>query len=307
MIVIRLWGGLGNQMFQYAFGFRMAKERNEELILDTRFFSEEFLEHNHRFTRQKPDILKFPLTYISTAMTEEIPRSVSFYQHKIVNRMIRVLPFSSFPMGEFKYIKEWPLKYSEKYMDIDGHNIYFDGYWQCARYFDMCRNDLLSQFTRMHGTQAYQKVYDDVSSCNSIAVHIRRGDYCAHNNSFSNLYMLEKEYYDQTMSEATNQLRKPEFYFFSNDIEWVKVNFGERDNYHYISGAYDLTALDEMLLMSKCKHQIIANSTFSWWAAWLNTNKDKIVWVPDRWFGNKDIIPYGWRKKQIIMSHLDDC
>ena len=104
------------------------------------------------------------------------------------------------------------------------------------------------------------------------------------------------EYYQNSIKDAYERLKNPKFFLFTNDVDWLKGYFGEREDFTYISGTPGIDTIDEFYLMSKCKNQIIGNSTFSWWPAWLNQNLEKKVWAPERWFGNKDIIPDEWIK-----------
>ena len=301
MVVVRLWGGLGNQLFQYAFGYAVSQKMNCELKLDCSFFSEEFQSKNKRFTRQLPLIIDLPILNNDTNIPHQIVKKVEFLQKKNINRLIRIPKhFKKEIDNDFFYVKETRPCFDPYYCSFYDEDIYFDGYWQCEEYFKDFKKDLTEQFIPQVDQEKLKPIISDMVSRESIAVHIRRGDYVTSKSKFSSLYVLQKEYYDNCFKSAREIFNAPYFYFFSNDIEWVKRNFGEKDNYIFISEQPGLSTMDEFYLMSCCKNQIIGNSTFSWWAAWLNKNENKLVWCPDKWFGNVDILPTDWIKTSIV-------
>ena len=159
-------------------------------------------------------------------------------------------------------------------------NMQLNGYFQSEKYFKHCRNDIIKLF----GTNE--------SKINKTSIHIRRGDYLDNPNDFPTLPL---NYY------TSNMTVNKEYLLFSDDIPWCKEAF---KNYNNIEYSTNKTALEDIKLMSRCEHNIIANSTFSWWGAWLNQNPNKIIIAPKLWFGpglkhvnTKDIIPNEWIKK----------
>lgn len=299
MVIVRLWGGLGNQLFQYAYGYSVAKRSNTELRLDCRFYTDVFLQKNPRFTKQKMRLTDFPSINLCGEIPPEIRSTVDFLQRKNINRLLRLPAHAriKMPLG-FTYVKEGRMQYDHRYVQTQG-NVYFDGYWQCERYFSDFREELLPRLTPFCDEQRLSVLLQELKSENSVAVHIRRGDYVNGQSCYGNLYLVPKTYYLDCIERVTEELPAPRFYFFSNDIEWAKKTFGQRDDFVYVSGTDGLTTMDEFCLMSRCKHQIVGNSTFSWWAAWLNTYTDKKIWAPARWFGNRDIWPNEWIKVPI--------
>lgn len=291
MIIIKLWGGLGNQLFQYSYGYQLAKKTNSEMKLDISFYSQQ--------TLRKPIILDLNLEYKSIISANEIPGIVRFLNKKNPNRAIRVLPYSCFNIGKgYKYFKETRHFYDERIRNFKRDNVYIDGYWQCPKYFDDFRNDLIMQYSLENSdfTNEQLILLKEISKCNSVAVHIRRGDYVNNYNPFSKLLLMGKDYYDFAIKNASSNIKEPFFYFFTNDVDWVKDNYGHVKNSYIVSGNIKCTDFQELILMSKCKNQIISNSTFSWWAAWLNDYNYKNVWTPSKGFGNRDIIPDEWKK-----------
>ncbi|MBQ8862930.1 MAG: alpha-1,2-fucosyltransferase [Clostridia bacterium] len=297
MVYIRLWGGFGNQLFQYAFGYSMAKRHNTELFVDCGFFSDEYLSKNARFTKQKPFILNNNLNCIVGNLEGNLKKKIDFIQDKNINRLIRLPNHFSIDIGEgVRYVKETRNLFDDYFMRTYDCDVYYDGYWQCERYFADFKEELVPQLMPVLDTSKYTDILNKIFDENSVAIHIRRGDYSNSKFNLGNLYLLPMNYYDKAIEEISRQIVNPRFYFFSNDIEYVKNYFGDRDDFFYLSGTDGINTIDEFYMMSCCKHQIIANSTFSWWAAWLNKNVNKCVYSPSGWFGNKDIIPRSWEK-----------
>jgi len=137
----------------------------------------------------------------------------------------------------------------------------------------------------------------EIIDSNSVAVHVRRGDFLkAQYNRNPRHYLLGEAYYKNSLRFINSRLNNPQFFWFSDDIEWVKNTFGTHDNFHFVSMHTENPDIDEMMLMKNCKHIIAANSTFSWWAAWLNENPNAVVTVPGKRYGNERMIPDRWIK-----------
>lgn len=291
MIYLRLWGGLGNQLFQYAFAYSMAKKLKTELKLDTSFYSDEYLSENPRFTKQKMMLENLNVSCLDNNVPDKIKKKAAFFQNKYINRIIRVPVHTAMGGKKFKYVKECRLNYDPFYANVKADSLYFDGYWQTPLYFDEYKEDLKREFSPKNvGELPYLR---EVKTQESVAIHIRRGDYVNRTISYGNLFLLPMEYYRNSINYINNLFENPHFYVFSNDIEWSKENLS-CENSTFVSGTEGMSALDELYLMSQCKVQIISNSTFSWWAGYLNPNKDGLVIAPQEWFGNRDIIPLDW-------------
>lgn len=288
-------------MFQYAFASSLAKENGTGLILDTDFYSSVYLKNNRRFTIRTPGLLSFPLINKSSVVPETLKKRIHIYQKKNINRILRLNLAAHYPLPDsYQYYKEYPLHFQDRYTKITSTRVYLDGYWQCEKYFVENRDELIQQFKQPQKSKAYVAIADEIDLNESVAVHIRREDYTGKRRAFSHLSPLGRQYYVNAISLARKRLGSPKFYFFSDDIAWAVNQFGKQDDFIYVSGNKGLSDIDEMMLMSTCRNQIIANSTFSWWAAWINENADKAVWAPDKRFGNRDIIPDSWHKVSII-------
>ena len=291
MIVVRLWGGLGNQLFQYATGYALANRLETELCIDTSWFAKQSL--------RQPVIKKFNIKYDTDVVPYEIANQVVTLQKKIINKLIRMPFINDFNLADnYIYIKEKHRNKidREKVLNIKNKNIYLDGYWQHEEYFNSVRFSLLKILDTDEVSEKYLELKSFIKSCDSVSVHIRRADYLSlKTRFFTGLKPLEASYYKNIY-----EILKREdytYFVFSDDIEWVKHNIPMLKNAIFVERSYGLKDYEELLLMSKCKHNIIANSTFSWWAAWLNQNPDKIVFAPKDWYVDRDLIPHNWVKK----------
>jgi len=291
MIVVSITGGLGNQMFQYAFGKAVAERLNVPLMLDISFynsFKNLSLEQPRNFNL---DIFNISSKELSKEKLDEFVCSGNELFKKGLFRIRRLLTSKTI----FKEKK--PLCFDPNVFNIKD-NTYLTGYWQTEKYFIGIRDLLINEFTLKSISPEAQILEKQVNSDNSVSLHIRRGDYTQTNNrNFHGL--LSPDYYVKAIELVKNQLSDPVFYIFSDDPEWVLSKFNMIDNYQLVSGKGPLRPAEEMFLMSKCKHNIIANSSFSWWGAWLNTNPSKIVIAPKSWIVNTPvdaaILPQQWR------------
>ncbi|MEM9830572.1 MAG: alpha-1,2-fucosyltransferase [Bacteroidota bacterium] len=180
---------------------------------------------------------------------------------------------------------------------------YFNGYWQNENYFKTYSQKILHDFTPKDNlfSSTLEKDAADIQQCNAISIHFRRGDYVSNTKTAQHHGVCSIEYYMNAVQYVAKRVESPYFYIFSDDIDWVKSNFSLRYGNRVIEGNNQYNSFTDMYLMSLCKHHIIANSTFSWWGAWLGRNPDKIVITPQRWFADfsrneekKSIVPPDW-------------
>jgi hypothetical protein len=290
MITVILQGGLGNQMFQFATAKALALRLDTELILDLSFFNLHkdkawcrpygLNVFNHTatikkngFNRNKYIIYLFP----------------TLKKYKIGKRILSTLDV--YCDDKFQ---------SRKFLSLRNGTTLF-GYFPNENFFSQYRNEILSEFSYKETlNNACQQIVDDISLCNAVSIHIRRSDYL--NSQFSKIFThCSVEWYDHSIQYIRNRVDSPVFYFFSDDMEWVKENFSSTENAHFVDINKDSDAYTDMRLMSFCKHNIIANSTFSWWGAWLNLNPDKIVIAPKNYYQDEkknreksNIMPESW-------------
>jgi len=276
MIYIRLMGGLGNQMFQYAFGKSLSVKNNLKLGLDLTYLSER--PESPDYTIRDFDLAGFNIDCQAKKFLRFHPRLKRFMSR--IERTIRERSFNydhdlSIPMDGAIYI----------------------GYFQSHKYFLDIRDALLELFKpRLLSEELNQSLLD--LKKNSVSIHVRRGDYVTNSKSNSFHGLCSLEYYHEGISFILEKIDDPTFYVFSDDIDWVKENLKLKHSHKFISFIKS-SPCDELYLMSRCHHNIIANSSFSWWAAWLNNNPEKIVVAPKNWFKDptidtSDLIPSSW-------------
>lgn len=289
MVTIRIKGGLGNQLFQYAAGYALAKRMNQKLKLDNSFFPQQTLRG-------------FKLGYLNVTFGDVVEHQsglVKAYKNKYLNKTLRKANVRALPCGkQTKYLLETRSDIVPEFFNISAPNIYLDGYYQSEKYFREYKADLIKQFTPNYPSEAeYESVLAEIQGCEAVAIHVRRGDFLsAQNDPNPNHYLLGEQYYHNALKYVTEHLENPVFFWFSDDIDWVKQNFGERENFRFVSLHTKHTDIDEMMLMKNCKHIIAANSTFSWWASWLNKHENALHICPAKRYGNLHMIPENWVK-----------
>lgn len=281
MITVRFQGGLGNQMFQYALYYQFQKQ-GKDVQADLFYYD------------ITPDAMPFVLTDVFQNI--ELQCSIEKGLHNKVMRnpnrrlSLKIIDLLQYKMclDKCQYIYEMEEGYYCKYIK-SVKNGYIEGFWQTEKYFEDNRNDIKRIFTfRNVDNDTLNYYLELIKSTNSVSLHIRRGDYLIDVNSKIFGGICNKEYYQAAMDYMNQKLDNPHYFVFSDDIEWAKryvsvqnVTYVDIYNIHGYEDWYD------MYLMSKCKHNIIANSSFSWWGAWLNQNEDKIVLTPRKWINGK--------------------
>lgn len=289
VVTIRIKGGLGNQLFQYAAAYSLAKRMNQKLELDSSFFPQQTL---RGFKLGQMNILCTNIAGVQSSIVE-------LYKSKYLNKVLRKVNIRVLPCGGGKkYLLEARSDIVPEFFSISQANIYMDGYYQSEEYFGSYKKELIKQFTPNYPSeQEYEDVLSKIINCESVAVHVRRGDFLrAQNDSNPNHYLLGEQYYHNTLKYVNEHLENPVFFWFSDDIDWVKHNFGEKENFQFVSLNTKHADIDEMMLMKNCKHIITANSTFSWWASWLNEYEDALHICPAKRYGNLHMIPENWVK-----------
>ncbi len=282
MKIVKVIGGLGNQMFQYAF-YKSLAEMGHEVKLDLGGF-----DYYHRHNGYELDKV-FNLSY-KEATREEVELFVSGIPGVISNIKKRFF-------NKKAYV-ERDISYKEEVFNIDGE-VYYEGYWQSEKYFQCIRDLILKSYKfRVPLDGKNLDVSQKIQTENSVGIHVRRGDYIT-NYDAARLHggICDTAYYMRAVKTIGEKVPNPTYYIFSDDKEWVKENLRIGNNLHYVDWNYGEDSYRDMQLMSMCKHNIIANSSFSWWGAWLNRNPEKIIVAPLRWFNKreaKDIVPQNW-------------
>ena len=283
MIIIKLNGGLGNQLFQYSLGRKLSLKNNNVFKLDLSDFTKD---NPRSYGLGKFNIIE------NFASDEDINKIKKSGVWKLVDKLK--------PYCKRSAIKYKGYDFDQNILKLSG-DFYLDGYWQSEKYFQDIEKIIKEEITLKESLPSkYTELIDKIKNSDSVSVHIRRGDYLS--DKISKIYAIcPIEYYYKAIEKIKESCPNPHFFIFSDDINWVKQNLNIPHPKILVSGDNETKDYEELILMSLCQHNIIANSSFSWWGAWLNQNPSKIVISPDKWFNDKignakDLIPENWIK-----------
>ncbi|GAB1354786.1 alpha-1,2-fucosyltransferase [Erysipelotrichia bacterium] len=298
MIIVELYGGLGNQMFEYALGRHLAILNNTVLKLATSQFERHPLRNYalNCFRIQEEFASESEIRMHRYGFSGRLPSAICHYLAKISDRL-----GYKFPLRRPGYFIENETLFRPEILEARG-DIYLSGYWQTEKYFQIIRETLLRDFTFKEPPDAENaRILAMIMAAESVSVHVRRGDYVNNPATREIHNCCDAEYYARATRIIKERLSSPHFFIFSDDPDWVRGNFrvpGPMTVVAHNSGKRDH---EDMRLMSACRHNILANSSFSWWGAWLNSEPSKIVIAPQRWynsdkFATRDLIPEEWLK-----------
>lgn len=286
IVTVRLIGGLGNQLFQYATARALALRHGAEVKLDLSGFES--------YGLRRYELDAYPIA-ADIAAPEELAaidagRPTSGLLGRVLARL-RPHPAQHYREPHYHYDPE---------LARQALPILLDGYWQSERYFidvaDVIRRELTPRDALEPDNAA---VAADIGEVNAVSLHVRRGDYVsnAHTNAYHGICSLD--YYRAAVAHIREKVAEPHFFVFSDDHDWTRENLKlDLPMTYVVANAADRGYRD-MQLMSLCQHHVIANSSFSWWGAWLNPSPAKMVVAPATWFAagandTKDLVPAGW-------------
>ncbi len=269
MIVVKLQGGMGNQLFQYAAGRALADKNNTELRLDVYPFKK-YKVHDYSLS---------PFSF------EE-----KFDERGSLARLLGHGP---------RRVVEEGHPFDPSILEL-GDDVYLEGYWQTEKYFASIAPTIRQELqvaTPQEGRDL--KLQEEMNASCSVSLHVRRGDYITNPRAAKVHGLCSLDYYKRAVEEMGKRVGDLHLFLFSDDPAWVKEN---------MAFSYPITVVDhngreknyeDLRLMSQCKHHILANSSFSWWGAWLNPSKDKVVIAPKQWFAKeeidtRDVLPEEW-------------
>lgn len=269
MDVVRFKGGIGNQIFQYAF-YQNLLQRGRDVYADIDYFT-------------------------------QFSSKGSFINRKFLLK--DAFPDIDLKIDNSRYRKNAELVQETRFFELDeaifaNKDCVFEGYWQTEKYFGEIKELLVSKLRFAYGESRLQE-FAKMFSCGCMtSVHIRRGDYLQLNDAYGGI--CTTQYYREAMNYIRQRESKTRFVFFSDDIEWVQKNLKMEDSLYVNRQMFeDYKDWYDMSLMSMCRHHIIANSSFSWWGAWLSRSAEKIVIAPRKWMNHteaKCIYPPEWVK-----------
>lgn len=277
MIIVKLMGGHSNQMFQYAAARSLAIKHNTKLKMDLSWFD---------------SIAPGDTSRVYELGTYNIQES--YYAPSLSFKLLSKI-------GYIKRYSEPHFHYDPKINEV-GSNMYIEGYFQSWKYFSEIRDVIIRDFSFKNEAQGANRAVLKRIKADPYAVslHIRRGDYVTNESASSFHGLKDMDYYSTALKEIKKKVKKPNVYVISNDPKWCKKNLDLGVPTTIIDNNDDITGgAEDMRLMRACKHNIMANSSFSWWGAWLNENPDKIVIAPKQWFNDptvdtSDLIPEEW-------------
>lgn len=297
MVISRLIGGLGNQMFQYACGRALAEHHRVPLKVDLRGFRKyklhQCLLNQFLITGETTRFFELPNFAITSqaASDQKWPRSV-----RLGPWFLNWFPSRLWRQG-YRVVSERSLRYDPTVQD-QGPNIYLDGYWQSEKYFIDIREVLLREFQlRQAPATDNQRLAQKMSSVHSVALHVRRADYVA-----NPLYATcTPSYYQRAVAAIAERQPNIHIFVFSDDPAWVKQNIQFAFPTEYVTNNVGRANYLDLWLMTHCQYSVIANSSFSWWGAWLKTRTDGFVIAPQTWYTDpskdtSDLLPPSWVK-----------
>lgn len=280
MVILKLRGSLGNQLFSYCFGRRIAIEKRDILIVDKWPIYEYTAQSYYSLNRFNIKGLELPFK----------SKYITSFLNRLDNENTRTI-------SKVNFTKIYEPQIIEDCLNTK--NLILDGHWQSYKYFEKYWEILKRDLTLKKSNLTFDQMrnLEEMKQSNSISIHIRRGDYL----KSKDLKPLPIDYYREAIKISRKKINKPKFFVFSDDQEWVRKNL-EIEDAVYPSQNIE-NPENDLIMMSQAKHNIIANSTFSWWGGYLNKFEDKIIIAPNDWFTSKkrnnyisDLLPQKWIK-----------
>lgn len=287
MIISRITSGLGNQLFQYAVGRHLSLKNKTPFYVDLSYYLHQYSDDTSRsfklgnFSVPYRILQESPVEYVSKA-TKLLP-----------NRSLKPL---------FLFLKEKQFHYDAQVLRSRAGCLILEGFWQSEAYFqesaEIIRRDLQLSSTPSPEFDQYLQQIRDMPV--PVSIHVRRGDYVNHPEFSKTFGFIGLDYYKKAIRYVTKEIKNPHFFVFSDDKEWVRENLPLPSDSVFVQNTGPTGDVADLVLMSHCKHHIIANSSFSWWGAWLNPDPDKLVITPKNWYKDKpdwdtrDLLPSTW-------------
>ncbi len=286
MIIVRLSGGLGNQMFQYAAALALARAHGAQLRFDLEWFD----------TRQLHQGLELARVFgleLPRATASERWRVLGWVAPPFLRRALSRRSLRLRRLGIEPHFHYWP-GFCELPADV-----FLDGYWQSEKYFAPIADEIRQAFRFAEPLDARNaELFDEMAQRESVALHVRRGDF-ARDPHVRQVHGVDlNDYFCRAIEEIGARVASPHYHVFSDEPEWVREHLSIPASWTCIDQNRGRESYRDMQLMGLCRHNIIANSSFSWWGAWLNQSPGKIVIAPKKWFVHEvnttDLIPSEW-------------
>lgn len=289
MVIANILGGLGNQMFQYALGRAISLEHGVRLCVDIGEFSRQSIHQGFELTRV------FSIGE-AQASAEDLYNVLGWQSSRLA---IRLLARPEARLLRTKHLVVEPHFHYFSGIKRVPSSCYLKGYWQSERYFSAVADAIRADFTfRLPLSEENKRIAENIAAVNAVSLHVRRGDYVSNPHTLSVHGVCSIEYYVRAIRHIAERVPDPVFFVFSDDLDWVKEALRIDHPCHYVDHNRGSESYNDMRLMSLCSHHVLANSSFSWWGAWLNPSDTKIVVAPNRWFARpvdvSDLLPDGW-------------
>ncbi len=289
IIVTRLTGGLGNQMFQFAAGYALSLRLGVPLELDVSSYAHDPLR-----------VFELGIFDLRVKIASGATLARLLKKSKGIAGLIkRVTPT---PVGTIPIYREPHFEFDRRVLTLSVPHA-LSGYWQSERYFDDAREQVRAAFTALEPLEPENATLAAAITAEAVPVslHVRRGDYVTSATANATHGTCSLEYYRAAMQSIQSQFPNARFFAFSDDTEWTRENLGGNSAITYVAANPPTRGYRDMQLMSLCHHHIIANSSFSWWGAWLNRKADKRIIAPANWFAGatkitRDLLPAGWER-----------
>lgn len=295
MIIVKLMGGLGNQMFQYAAARRLAYIRNAPVKLDVSWFNNiENIDTSRRYELHIFNIKK------DFALPEEV-EDFKGVKKGAFSWALKKLTSAVFASYHATWIRERHFHFDPAILKLPD-NVYLEGFWQSEKYFIDVEGIIREDFTvKIEPDEVNRQIAEIIKNTESVSIHVRRGDYVT--NPITSQYhgTCSMDYYREAVEKIASQVKRIHFFVFSDEPDWVRKNLKLPFQVTYVDHNVPDKAYEDMRLISLCKHHIIANSSFSWWGAWLCANPDKMIFAPKKWFNKvemntADLLSGSWHK-----------
>ncbi len=289
MIVVKLVGGLGNQMFEYAAAKGLAAKLGTDIQMDRSWFDQ-----------IAPGDTPRHYELNSFSLKQDFIDFKPFFAGPGTASKAKAFVAPAFGRKALKLYREPHYHYASDFLG-QPNNTYLDGYFQSEKYFAHIRQELLVDFKwAKPATGKNKRLLETIAKDeNSVSIHVRRGDYVSNENAADFHGLRGVDYYQAATKIIEKSVKNPSYYVFSDDPDWCKANLKFKHNTTYVDWNKD--GAEDMRLMKSCRHNVLANSSFSWWGAWLNTNEAKVVIAPKQWFNDpsintSDVVPESWQR-----------
>jgi Glycosyl transferase family 11 len=287
VVYVRLIGGLGNQIFQYATGRALAMRTNASLKLDTSGYE--------TYGLRRYELDSFPIE-AGIALPEELATIIQPNDgpRSFLDRLLALRKASTIT------VYREPSFHFDSGLVMQLPPVYLDGYWQSERYFANIATELRRELTpTLPLDSSNSETAAQIDAVEAVSLHVRRGDYVTDPTTNAYHGTCSLDYYKRAIDYVCSHVAKLHLFVFSDDHGWTRENLVSDLQTTYVTANPPERGFRDLQLMSRCKHHIIANSSFSWWGAWLNPSPNKIVVAPKRWFNTlthdtSDLIPQSW-------------